>query len=338
MSIPPVIQVSPLGFPWQCQDPFLFTVHHEDDYPAGNGQLGPQGSLEGRPLGQDFDPEADWRMYHGAVVPGFPSHPHRGFETVTVVRKGLADHFDSLGATSRFGHGDTQWMTAGSGVQHAEMFPLVNTDRGNPLELFQIWLNLPAASKQVAPYYTMLWAEDLPKLTQKDSLGRVTEVEVVAGSIAGVLPLAPPPDSWAADPENGVAIWVIRMEAGAVWTLPAGISRLNRTLFYYQGLTIDLEGNRISVGNSIRVVPDREARITNGDSESFLLLLQGKPIGEPVVASGPFVMNSEAEIQQAYADFRRTRFGGWPWPANDPVHPRERGRFARYPDGTEEVR
>ena len=120
--------VEPLGFPWKTRDPFVFCVYHNDRYPAGNDEQGPAASLAGRRIGNDFTIRDGWRMYHGDVVPGFPQHPHRGFETVTVVRQGLVDHSDSMGAAGRYGRGDTQWMTAGSGVQHAEMFPLVHLD------------------------------------------------------------------------------------------------------------------------------------------------------------------------------------------------------------------
>ena len=167
-----ILQIAPLGFPWPTLDPFLFCVHHDDAYPAGNGRFGPQASLAGHQRGQDFDNADGWRMYHGEAVPGFPAHPHRGFETVTVVRRGLIDHADSLGAAARYGAGDVQWLTAGSGIVHAEMFPLLRTDAPNPLELFQIWLNLPARSKFAAPHFTMFWSAQLPPHGAVDAAGR----------------------------------------------------------------------------------------------------------------------------------------------------------------------
>src|SRR5438552_9528696 len=147
-----VLSAKPLGFPWETSDPFLFCVHHNDLYPPGNAQLGPAASLAGRRLGEDFEGKNGWRMYHGRVVPGFPQHPHRGFETVTIMRQGFIDHSDSLGATARFGPGDVQWLTAGRGVVHSEMFPLLRPDKPNALELLQFWLNLPGPDKPVAPY------------------------------------------------------------------------------------------------------------------------------------------------------------------------------------------
>ena len=127
-----ILSVSPLGFPWQPRDPFLFCVHHDDRYPRGNDRMGPAATLEGRDLGQDFEGRDGWRMYHGEVVPGFPQHPHRGFETVTIVRRGLCDHSDSVGAAARFGEGDVQWLTAGGGILHSEMFPLVDRRAAEP--------------------------------------------------------------------------------------------------------------------------------------------------------------------------------------------------------------
>ncbi len=165
---PLVLQRVPLGFQWATADPFLFCVHHLDLYPAGNAQFGPQGSLAGRSIGNDFEPRDGWRMYHGSTVPGFPEHPHRGFETITFARKGYIDHSDSLGASARFGRGDVQWMTAGSGVVHCEMFPLLSPDGPNTVELFQIWMNLPADDKMVDPYFTMLWSEQIPRHVHLD--------------------------------------------------------------------------------------------------------------------------------------------------------------------------
>src|SRR5687767_12725622 len=163
-----VIGLTPLAFPWQTRDPFLFCVHHDDRYPLGNAQMGPAASLAGRNIGMDFEGIDGWRMYHGEIVPGFPAHPHRGFETVTVARRGYIDHSDSLGATARFGRGDVQWMTAGGGIVHSEMFPLVERSAPNPVELFQIWLNLPAADKLVEPHFTMLWGDHIPRHEARD--------------------------------------------------------------------------------------------------------------------------------------------------------------------------
>src|SRR5215217_5707098 len=194
----PVIEIFPLGAPpWPTVDPFLFCVHHHDAYPAGTEDLGPDPALlTGRDIGMDFAGQDGWNMYHGDVVPGFPGHPHRGFETVTYVRQGLIDHSDSLGAVARFGRGDTQWVTAGGGLVHSEMFPLLESDRPNPLELFQIWLNLPAEDKLVDGYFTMIGDEDTPRV-QVDG----GEITVVAGALDGASPPAPPPNSWASRPE-----------------------------------------------------------------------------------------------------------------------------------------
>lgn len=330
--------IKPLGFPWQTQDPFLFCVHHEDFYPKGNEQMGPAASLAGRSLGQDFAPNQPWRMYHGEHVPGFPAHPHRGFETVTIVTKGLVDHSDSLGAAGRFGFGDVQWMTAGKGVQHCEMFPLINRDQDNPLELFQIWLNLPRNKKMANPHFAMLWGDHIPTFTHTDINHKKTTVNVVAGVIDNVHAPQPAPDSWAANPANEVAIWTIKMEPGATWTLPTASASVNRSLYFYEGTTLQIDDKKFNTHQAVELRADVAVTLINGDEPAFLLLLQGKPIGEPVVQYGPFVMNSQAEIQQAYAEYQETEFGGWPWPSYEHVHPRTKSRFAKYPDGTEVVK
>lgn len=338
MNDDPVLRTVRLGFPWETADPFLFCVHHDDRYPAGNERLGPAASLVGRDLGQDFDPANEWRMYHGQVVPGFPQHPHRGFETVTIVRRGLIDHSDSLGATARFGGGDVQWLTAGKGICHSEMFPLVDTHGPNPVELFQIWLNLPAADKMVDPHFTMLWHEEISTVATRDDAGRPTWVTLVAGRMGEAPVPSPPPRSWASRPDTAVAIWTIKLSPGARWTLPPAAAGINRTLYFFRGSALQVGSRAIAPYHGVSLRPELPAVLQNGPEESELLLLQGRPIGEPVVAHGPFVMSSRAEIQQAFLDYRRTLFGGWPWPVDDPVHPRDAGRFARHTDGRVERR
>lgn len=329
-----LLATRPLGFPWQPSDPFLFCVHHDDAYPAGNEALGPAAALTGRDLGQDFAGTDGWRMYHGRTVPGFPSHPHRGFETVTIVRRGLVDHSDSLGAAACFGRGDVQWLTAGGGIVHSEMFPLLERDKDNPLELFQIWLNLPAADKMVEPHFAMLWSQDIPVVEGKDAAGRTTQVTIVAGQLAGRRAPPPPPHSWASRAEADVAIWCIRMSPGASWTLPAAASaNTKRTAFFFRGSSLQVGGKVVRQHAALDLRGDTAVPLVAGDDETELLLLQGRPIGEPVVQYGPFVMSSREQIQQAMADYQRTRFGGWPWKSEDPVHPREEGRFARHADG-----
>jgi redox-sensitive bicupin YhaK (pirin superfamily) len=337
--VPSIVKATkPLGFVWETSDPFLFCVHHHDAYPQGNGQMGPAASLAGRNIGQDFDPKPGWRMYHGRRVPGFPEHPHRGFETITIVLEGLVDHFDSAGASGRYGHGDVQWMTAGSGLQHSEMFPLVYEDQPNPLELFQIWINLPRASKFVDPHYKMLWAEDIPVLQTQDAQGRTTSTRIIAGELDGSRAPDPAPDSWAQSPGNQVAIWLLAMEPHAETTLPAAGAQTLRSLFFFEGESMRIDGAEIPGYHAADVQGDQPVPIANGPEPTRILMLQGNPIAEPVVQYGPFVMNTRQEIQQAYDDYQRTRFGGWPWDRSDPVHPATQGRLARYHDGRVEER
>lgn len=331
------IKIKPLGFPWETTNPFLFCAYHADAYPKGNGEMGPNEPLTGRDIGQDFTIKDGWRMYHGDKVPGFPSHPHRGFETITIVEKGLVDHADSLGASGRYGNGDVQWMTAGKGLQHSEMFPLLKENEENPFELFQIWLNLPKENKFVEPFFDMHWNEEIPQVKLKDENNKTISIKLVAGSLNGKKSLAAAPDSWAAKPENEVAIWVINMEAGATWTLPTVSNESNRTIYFFHGESIELSGHKVYLDHSAAFKGDHKMVLKNGERDCRFLLLQGKPINENVVHYGPFVMNSNLEIQQAMNDYQRTRFGGWPWPRHDMVHDKSRGRFAKYADGTEEI-
>ena len=338
MESKPAIKIRPLGFPWETLDPFIFCAYHNDKFPKGNAVLGPDTSLAGRNIGQDFRIKDGWRMYHGEKVPGFPNHPHRGFETITVVEQGFVDHFDSLGASGRYGKGDVQWMTAGKGVQHAEMFPLINQDSENTTELFQIWLNLPKAKKMAEPHYKMLWNETVPVVKQAGENGKKVEVRLIAGTLDGTQAPDPTPESWAANPENEVLILTIKVEAGANFTLPLASQEASRMLYFYRGAGLKINQELIPENHSIQVEANAVINLLAGAEDCFLLLLQGKPLHEPVVQYGPFVMNAEAEIRQAFQDYQRTQFGGWPWSEREPVNGREIGRFALYADGLKEIR
>ncbi len=359
-----VRSVAPLGFPFKTLDPFLFCVYHNDAYPAGNAN-----NMEAprRGNGADFDcarphghdarrrggaraptltvsrrapaGSTPYRMYHGERVPGFPQHPHRGFETVTLVQEGTVDHTDSLGQGGRYGGdgraGDVQWMTAGAGCVHGEMFPLRHTDRPNTLKLFQIWLNLAPAAKMCAPGYVMTWAEQMTFLSGEGG----AECEVAAGRLGGVAAGAPPPPhSWAADARNDVGVFLVTLPPGSRFTLPPAEegAAVNRAAYVVEGPTQGA-GARIA---GVAVPGGRGELTLRGDAACVMenaaasgapvqvLVLQGRPIGAPVAQRGPFVMNTQAELQQAFADYSRTRFGGWPWPEDAVVFPREQGRFA----------
>jgi redox-sensitive bicupin YhaK (pirin superfamily) len=286
-------------------------------------------------------------MYHGSGgVPGFPRHPHRGFETVSVVRHGRIDHTDSLGCAGRFGGGDVQWMTAGAGIVHSEMFPLLDQRSENRMEMFQIWLNLPKRNKMADPHFKMLWSEQIPRAVFRDAEGRAVQVTVIAGpappGTTGAPP-APPPASWAADPSNGVAIWTLRLDPGAVWTLPpASVRGTRRNLYVFKG-----DFGRVSIGDrtlppgrrtGAELDPSASVRLVNGSptEPAEMMMLQGAPIGEPVVQHGPFVACDRRGIEDAFRAYQRTRFGDWPWKSDGPVHARTDDRFALYADGRRE--
>ena len=170
-------------------------------------------------------------------VPGFPHHPHRGFETVTIVRSGLIDHTDSLGAAARYGNGDVQWLTAGSGVNHAEMFPLLDHENPNPLELFQIWLNLPTARQaRRSPFHDVLGGDPEARGAGRGWANDRDHDD--CGASRQETPTAPPPKSWGSRPHSDIAIWTIRMEPGARWTLPPATVGTNRALYFFDGATV----------------------------------------------------------------------------------------------------
>lgn len=328
-----VKRVIPMEFQLHVLDPYIVTFHHRDNFPKGNERLAPQKMPVGKNNGQDFDMNADWRMYHGADVPGFPVHPHRGFETVTIMLEGYADHFDSKGSKGRYGEGDVQWMTAGEGVQHSEMFPLLNSEGDNPMELFQVWLNLPAKNKFAEPGYKMFWNENIPRVVKESKNGAKATVRVLAGEFEGTQSLAPLPASWASERENHVEIWVVEMEPESEFTLPAISKSLNRVLYNYGEGDVEVADRELSSMYCAELKGDVEAVVKCGKVATKLLLLEGEPIGEPVAARGPFVLNTFEELSQAFIDYRDTEFGGWSWDRNDPINPKSAGRFASYLGG-----
>jgi len=330
-------------------DPFLFCVYHQDDFPAaGEGQGVAPAQLQGRSIGQDFSGRDGFSMYHGTDVPGFPAHPHRGFETVTIVNQGLVDHADSLGAAARYGDGDVQWLTAGRGVMHSEMFPLRSGEGRNPLDLYQIWLNLPPQDKMVDPAFVVQWGDDIPVYRTTAPSGAVAEVKIVAGDYAPqedqpegvtatIAALPATPRSWSGRAEGDVAIWQITLEPGASITLPPAVqAAARRNLYFHQGDQLQIAGGTQPAGRLISVKATQALPIVNSGREAArILLLQGVPIGAPVAAHGPFVMNTRQEIEQAMRDFQQTQFGGWPWGASGPVHAPGMQRFALPPGAKE---
>jgi redox-sensitive bicupin YhaK (pirin superfamily) len=289
-------------------DPFLFCVFHLDRYPAGHADhmFAPR-----RGNGSDFDWSQPYRLYHGSRVPGFPRHPHRGFETLTIVLRGLVDHADSLGSSGRYGEGDMQWLTAAAGVQHQEMFPLVRTDAPNTLHLYQLWLNLPAASKLSPPGYAMQWAETVKRV---DGEGGAHAL-VYAGALGGATGCPPPPHSWAAEPGADVGAFVVRLPPGSAFTLPpaAGGDGTARVALVTLGAGVEVEGEATPRRARVALRGGAPARLHNAAAEDAeVLCLQGRPIGEPVAQRGPFVMNTAAELRRAMMDYQATEFGGWP--------------------------
>mmetsp|Transcript_5695 Transcript_5695/g.10794 ORF Transcript_5695/g.10794 Transcript_5695/m.10794 type:complete len:390 (+) Transcript_5695:170-1339(+) len=356
----------PSAGPMPTPDPFLFCVYHKDEYPPGPIHKTMEAPYPGN--GHDFDPDQPYRMYHGIRIPGFPQHPHRGFETITATIKGIIDHADSVGNAGRYGQGDVQWMTAGKGVVHGEMFPLVNIDEPNHTRFFQIWLNLPKKDKMVEPSFAMFWANDIPKYQSEDGKVKVTtwfgnyflesdgtgketgkkEGENEKVCIGKNNMNVPPPNSWASDPSNDVAVLHITILPGGFIVLPPSIVKgVNRSLYLVEGYDLEqgvfVAGKRIMGKVVLDMDPDQPVEISVPASLSTssssspsssdgkiceFLMLQGRPIEEPIAQHGPFVMNTWSEISQAFDDYYKTKFGGWPWPSDEMVFPQEKGRFA----------
>ncbi|MFC0179845.1 pirin family protein [Thorsellia kenyensis] len=331
---PAIKALTPLDFPWPVDDPFLFCAYHQDIYPRANEEFGPDADLSGRNLGSDFIKKDGYRMYHGETVPGFPAHPHCGFETLTIVEEGFVDHTDSLGATARYGKGDFQWLTTGSGILHSEMFPLLNKTELNPLELFQIWLNLPARSKESPAAFNMYWAE---KFTHFDIVNS-SHLKVFTGQLGHYrASITPPQASYASSEKADLTVAVLTLAKGEQFNLPKAHNlHALRSLYFYMGNSVKIgdvvidKPMKISLDSSFDQLP-----IIAIDGEVKLLLLQGVPLYEPIVQHGPFVALTKDRLYEKINEYRRTEFGGWTLPTSAPVHGEITKRFAKRGEETE---
>ena len=263
---PMEVRTQALQMPWHTEDPFLLRPPPRR-VPQGQPYDGAPRLSGWAPHGLRFLGRDGWSMYHGRDVPGFPRHPHRGFETITVTLQGCIDHSDSLGATARYGEGDVQWMTAGKGIVHSEMFPLREQEADNPTELFQLWLNLPAKSKLVDPHFTMFWKDAVPVHTLRDDAGRGIVLTTVAGAYAGVSPPAPPPESWASQTLADTAVWTIALDAKARFVIPKA-TPTHAPLLLSQ-YTLDVAGTQVTPNHSAKV-PRPRRELSAGESPAKL--------------------------------------------------------------------
>jgi redox-sensitive bicupin YhaK (pirin superfamily) len=177
----------------------------------------------------------------------------------------------------------------------------------------------------------MLWQNEIPRVQ-----GDGVEAVIVAGRLGQALAAAPPPDSWAARAEADVAIWTLKLEAGATFTVPRAQPGSNRWLYFFRGSWLEIAGQPIPPRSGVSVHSGVPVLLEAGPEGAEVLMLQGRPIGEPIARHGPFVMNTRAEIEQAYADYRAGTFGRWPWDSSAPVHDPAEGRFALHSDGRRE--
>jgi len=237
----------------------------------------------------DFPPAAKPR--------GVGWHPHRGFETVTVVLDGEVDHEDTAGNGGRIGTGDVQWMTAGSGLLHMEMHSDAFTRRGGRFHALQLWVNLPAKSKMTPPRYQTLSKEQIPSVALPEG-----NVRVIAGEFRGV--------KGPAQTFTPVNLLEVRVRAGQQLRLdlPEGFSA---GLYIVEGKTT-VNGEAANAGELVVLEREGDGIVIDAATDAVVFVMNGAPIDEPVVGSGPFVMNSTREIQQAYADYHAGRLGKIP--------------------------
>jgi len=231
---------------------------------------------------------------------GVGEHPHRGFETVTIVYDGEVEHRDSSGGGGIIGPGDVQWMTAASGIVHEEFHGPDFSAKGGPFEMIQLWVNLPAKDKKAAPGYQSITSEQIPRVDLPDAAGRV---RVIAGEYNGT--------KGPARTFTPINLWDVRLAGGqrAAFKVPPGHTT---ALLVLKG-RVHLAGGE-SVGEAELAVLERDDAVFSvaAEGDATLLVLSGQPIEEPIAGYGPFVMNTRAEIEQAIADYQNGRMGRIP--------------------------
>ena len=228
---------------------------------------------------------------------GVGQHPHRGFETVTIVYDGEVSHRDSTGQGGTIGRGDVQWMTAGAGILHEEYHSDAFARDGGTLHMVQLWVNLPASAKMTPPRYQAILDADIPAVPLEGGAG---QVRVIAGDYQG--------NKGPASTHTPMHVWDVKLAAGhqTTFTVPEG---WNTGLVVLSG-TVQVNGQTIAREAQMVLLDQKGTQVqleANGDVQ--LLLLSGEPIAEPVVGYGPFVMNSQQEIVEAINDFNAGRFG-----------------------------
>ncbi|MGF6130863.1 redox-sensitive bicupin YhaK (pirin superfamily) [Pseudomonas frederiksbergensis] len=228
---------------------------------------------------------------------GVGQHPHRGFETVTIVYDGEVQHRDSTGSGGTIGPGDVQWMTAASGIIHEEFHSDDFAKRGGKLEMVQLWVNLPAKDKMADAGYQTILDRDIPNIPLKDEAGHL---RLIAGEFDG--------HTGPSRTFTPIDVWDIRLNAGKLLTLDLHEGR-NSALVVLRG-TVQVNGlELVREGQLALFERDGHQLSLEANNDAVVLLLSGEPIDEPIVGHGPFVMNSEQEIHQAFADYQSGRFG-----------------------------
>ncbi|QEY61725.1 pirin family protein [Metapseudomonas lalkuanensis] len=228
---------------------------------------------------------------------GVGQHPHRGFETVTIVYQGELEHRDSTGAGGLIGPGDVQWMTAASGILHEEFHSPAFSRRGGTLEMVQLWVNLPSRDKLAAPGYQTLLDADIPNLPLP---GQAGSLRLIAGEFDG--------RRGPARTFTGMDVWDIRLNPGKPLTLDLRPGR-NTALVVLRGTLLVNSDELVREGQLVLFEQGGDELLLEANGQALVLLLSGEPIEEPIVGYGPFVMNSETEIRQAIEDFQAGRFG-----------------------------